>query len=74
MSSTKIEFPYGTRGKKLCCFLFLLQKKYKSVAYLALSLLKSEARVVKNVTMKITSLWPPNVYNDIVFFVMLMML
>jgi hypothetical protein len=61
-------------GRSCAIFYFYYKKKYKIMAYLALSLSKFEARVVRKVTTRTTSLWLLSVHSDVVFFAMLMML
>jgi len=62
------------KGRSCVVFYFYYKKNYKSMAYFALSLSKFEARVVRKVTMRTTSLWPPSAHKNVVFFSMLMML
>ncbi len=48
-------------------FFFIMKTNYESVAYHALSLSKSKAKIVRKVTTWTIGLWPPNVHNDIFF-------
>jgi hypothetical protein len=61
-------------GRSCAIFYFYYKNKYKIMAYLALSLSKFEARVVRKVTTRTTGLWLLSVHSDVVFFAMLMML
>ncbi len=65
---------WNKREEVVLFFIFITKTNYESVAYPALSLSKSETRVIRKVTMGTTSLWPSNIHNNIVFFTMLMML
>ncbi len=48
-------------------FIFITKINYKSMAYLALSLSESEAKVIRKVKTRTTGLLPPSVHNDVFF-------